>query len=108
VTRGSIHWVNLTDADPPEMSKTRPAIIVSNSEQNAVLDTVVVVPLSTRPPAIWPLRIELAAGGKRKKSFAVVPALRQIDKRRLVGSLGRAPDAFLLELTRAVTVYLGE
>jgi mRNA-degrading endonuclease toxin of MazEF toxin-antitoxin module len=108
VTRGSVHWVDLEDATPPELGKTRPAVIVSNSEQNAVLDTVVVVPLSTRAPPIWPLRIELPASGKRKRSFAVVPGIRQVDKRRLVGSLGTAPERFLDELTRAVFAYLGD
>ncbi len=109
MTRGSILWVSLEDADPPELGKTRPAIVVSNSEQNAVLDTVVVVPLSSRPPAIWPLRIELVTrAAKRKKSYAIVPGIRQVDKRRLLGSLGRAPDSFLDELTNAIVTYLGE
>lgn len=108
MTRGSVHWVNLEDADPPEMGKTRPAVIVSNSEQNAVLDTVVVVPLSTRAPAIWPLRIELPAAGKRKRSFAIVAGIRQVDKRRLLGALGTAPEGFLEDLTRAIVAYLGD
>lgn len=109
MTRGSILWVNLEDADPPEMGKTRPAVVVSNSEQNAMLDTVVVIPLSTRPPAIWPLRIELSgASARRKKSYAIVPGIRQVDKRRLLGSLGRAPDDFLRELSQALHTYLGE
>lgn len=90
------------------MGKTRPAVVLSSSEQNALLDTVVVVPLSPLAPAIWPLRIELAASGKRKRSFAVVPGIRPIDKRRVTGSLGRAPDSFMSELTRAVAAYLGE
>ncbi len=108
MTRGSLYWVNLEDAVPPELGKTRPSIVVSNSEQNAVLETVVVVPLSTRAPAIWPLRVELPASGKRKRSFAVVPGIRQVDKRRLIGSLGVAPDSFLDELTRALLAYLGD
>jgi mRNA-degrading endonuclease toxin of MazEF toxin-antitoxin module len=108
VTRGTIHWVSLEDAQPPELGKTRPAVVLSNSEQNAVVDTVVVVPLSTTPPAIWPLRLELFGSGKRKRSFAVVPGLRQVDKRRLLGTLGHAPEAFMRELTRAVVAYLGD
>jgi mRNA interferase MazF len=107
--RGSILWVNLEDTHPPEMGKTRPAIVVSNSEQNQVLNTVVVVPLSSRPPAIWPLRVELAGSSPRqKKSFAIIPGIRQVDKRRLMGTLGRASDQFMRELTRALQTYLGE
>jgi mRNA interferase MazF len=109
MTRGSILWVNLEDTHPPEMGKTRPAVVVSNSDQNELLTTVVVVPLSSRPPAIWPLRVELpASGAKRKKSFAVVPGIRQVDKRRLMSSLGRASDQFLTELTLALQSYLGD
>jgi len=108
MTRGSIVWVNLEDTHPPEMGKARPAVVVSNSDQNSMLDTVVVVPLSSRPPGIWPLRIELPAVAKRKRSYAIVPGIRQVDKRRLLGSLGRAPDAFLRELTRALDTYLAD
>jgi mRNA-degrading endonuclease toxin of MazEF toxin-antitoxin module len=109
MTRGSIVWVNLEDAEPAEMGKTRPAVVVSNSEQNGMLDSVVVVPLSSRPPEIWPLRLELGPSPRiRKRSYAVVPAIRQVAKRRLLESSGSASDRFMLELTRALEAYLGE
>jgi mRNA-degrading endonuclease toxin of MazEF toxin-antitoxin module len=108
VTRGTLVWVNLEDADPPEMGKTRPAVVVSNSEQNAVLGTVVVVPTSSRAPEIWPLRLEIPALGKHKKSYAIVPGIRQVDKRRLVGTVGRVPDASLDRLAEAVVAYLSD
>jgi pimeloyl-ACP methyl ester carboxylesterase len=65
--------------------------------------------LSSRPPEIWPLRLELAPDGrKRKKSFAVISGIRQVAKRRLLESAGSAPDRFMHELTRALEAYLGE
>lgn len=106
--RGSIYWVNLEDSHPPEFGKTRPAAILSHSEQNAILPTVVVVPLSTHPPEIWPLRLELPPVPGLKKSFAVIPGLRQIRKSRLQHQIGSLPDAFLDALAEAVTAYLGE
>lgn len=57
--RGSMYWINLEDSHPPEFGKTRPAVVLSNSEQNAILPTLVAIPLSSRPPEIWPLRLEL-------------------------------------------------
>lgn len=108
MTRGTLVWVNLEDADPPEIGKTRPAVVVSNSEQNGVLGTVVVVPMSSRPPEIWPLRLELPAAAKRKRSFAVVPGIRQLDKRRLMGTIGRVPEPFLQALSGAIAAYLGD
>jgi len=108
VTRGSLVWVNLEDANPPEMGKIRPAVVLSNSDQNALLGTVVVVPTSSRAPEIWPLRLEVPTIGKHKKSYAIVPGVRQVDKRRVVGAIGALPAAFLERLTRAVFAYLGD
>jgi mRNA interferase MazF len=105
--RGTLVWVNLSDALPPEMGKTRPGLIVSNTEQNAILQTVVIIPLSTQPGEMWPLRLKLE-GGKRKASFAVVPGIRQVSKTRLLETIGFATDDFLERLTDAVAVYLGD
>jgi mRNA-degrading endonuclease toxin of MazEF toxin-antitoxin module len=108
VIRGSIHWVNLEDTHPPEFGKTRPALIVSNSEQNAVLNTLVVIPISTKPPGIWPLRLELPPVSGLKKNFAVVPGLRQISKTRLLDQIGLAPEEFMDAVADAISAYLGE
>lgn len=106
--RGSVLWVNLEDAHPPKLGKTRPGVIVSNTEQNELLDSVVVVPLSSRPPEIWPLRLPLPKVGRIGKSYAVVPGVRQVDKRRLMDTAGLLPRDVLDRLTDALAVYLGE
>lgn len=106
--RGHVYWVDLEDAAPPELGKTRPAIVLSNSEQNAVLSTVIIVPISTRPPHLWPLRLELPPLPRLKKSFAIVPGLRQVSKSRLLASGGSISDDFLAALTDAVAAYLGD
>jgi hypothetical protein len=46
--RGTIVWINLEDTAPPELGNTRPGILVSHTEQNHILPTVVIVPLSSR------------------------------------------------------------
>lgn len=106
MTRGTIVWVNLEDASPPEFGKTRPGVVVSNTIQNEILNTVVVVPLSTRAPEIWPLRMELDTKIRGRKSFAVVPGIRQVDKTRLLDRVGHASAEFLEKLTEAVAAYL--
>lgn len=103
--RGTLCWVNLEPSHPPEFGKTRPGVIVSNSEQNAVLDTVVVVPLSSQAPEIWPLRLAIG-GPKGKKSFAVLPGIRQVSKRRLTQTVGMLQPNDLLRLDEALEVYL--
>lgn len=105
--RGSIYWVNLEPTDPPEFGKVRPGIIVSNSEQNLRLPTVVIIPVSSRAPEIWPLRVGFKMPDG-KASFAVLPGLRQVSKTRLQKVVGSVSDAFLLDLDGAMAAYLGD
>jgi mRNA interferase MazF len=105
--RGTIIWINLEDAKPPEVGKTRPAILISNSEQNAHLATVVVIPFSTQAPEVWPLRLKFdLAGGKT--SYAVLPGIRQVKKTRLLDAIEVAPADFIHKLDRALTAYLSD
>jgi mRNA interferase MazF len=106
--RGGIVRVNLEDGQPPEFGKSRPAVVVSNEEANAVLPTVVVVPLSTRPPEIWPLRLAVPPVAGLRNSHAVIPGIRQISKSRITGTLGEAPGTFLKSLQEAISAYLSD
>jgi len=107
VKRGSVHWINLEPASPPEMRKLRPAIVVSNSHQNDHLDSVVIIPLSSRAPEIWPLRLQIKLPGL-KTSYAVVPAIRQVSTSRLDAAIGQTPAAAMKQLDEALALYLGE
>jgi mRNA-degrading endonuclease toxin of MazEF toxin-antitoxin module len=103
--RGTVVWVDLSDASPPEMGKVRPGIIISNAEQNAILGTVVVVPTSSLAPEIFPLRLAVGkfAG---QESFAVIPGIRQVRKSRLRNALGALSPAKLARLDECLRVYL--
>lgn len=108
MTRGTLVWVNFGDTTPPEFGKTRPALIVSNSEHNQRLSTVVVIPLSSRPPDIWPLRLALSAPLKTKGSYAIVPGLRQVSKTRLMDVIGRLNADSMQRVEDALFAYLRE
>jgi mRNA-degrading endonuclease toxin of MazEF toxin-antitoxin module len=103
--RGTVVWVDLSDASPPEMGKVRLAIVVSGDAHNPVLQTVVVVPTSSLAPEIWPLRLEVGVFGG-KQSFAIVPGIRQVRKGRLRGELGRLSAEKLRALDDCLSAYL--
>ena len=106
MNRGSVFWINLEPTTPPELGKLRSATVASNATCNARLDSLVVVPLSTKAPEIWPLRVGVAVP-RGKRSFAVVPGIRQVSKARLHERIGDlAPDE-LARVDEALTVYLG-
>jgi mRNA-degrading endonuclease toxin of MazEF toxin-antitoxin module len=102
-----VYWINLEPASPPELGKVRPGIILSNTIQNERLDSVVVVPLSSRAPEIWPLRVRLSARGIRT-SYAVIPGIRQVSKGRLHELVALVSPDQLDRLTTAVKAYLSD
>ncbi len=103
--RGTVIWVDLGDASPPEMGKVRPGIVVSATVHNEALHTVVVVPTSTQAPEIWPLRLAVGTFGGRE-SFAVIPGIRQVRKARLKGELGQLGEPALAALDECLGAYL--
>ena len=105
--RGTICWVNLEPASPPEFGKIRPGLVVSNSQQNAILDSLVIIPLSTQPGEIWPLRLRVPMQSG-KDSYAVLPGLRQVHKARVLDAMGSAPTEFMRALDGALRAYLGD
>lgn len=105
--RGTICWVNLEPAFPPEMGKIRPAMIVSNSDQNLFLHSVVVIPLSSQPGEIWPLRLRLEMPDG-KISFAVLPGIRQVSKMRLQEVVGIARPGDMERIGNALSCYLND
>lgn len=107
MTRGALYWINLGASSPPEFGKTRPGLIVSNTAHNEILDSVVVVPLSTIPGEIWPLRIRTDAV-RGNPSFAVLPGIRQVSKSRLADYIGAAATPLMERIDRALALYLGD
>ena len=105
--RGSVCWVNLEPVSPPEMGKTRPAVVISNSDQNSILQSVVVVPLSSQPGEIWPLRLRMEMS-RGKASFAVVPGIRQVSKQRIQELSGAARPGDMERLDEALSCYLND
>ena len=105
--RGSVYWVNLEPASPPEFGKVRPGLIISNTEQNIHLPTVVILPLSSQKPEVWPLRIECSLP-KGPVSFVVIPGIRQVHKARLMEMIGTVSPSVLEKIDGALMAYLGE
>jgi mRNA interferase MazF len=105
--RGSIYWINLEPTEPPELGKVRPGLVISNSEQNSLLKSVVVIPLSTKSGEIWPLRVKVKIP-KQKESFAVIPGIRQVSKQRFRDFLGLCSEEGMERVHEALSLYLSE
>ena len=82
LNRGDIVVVNFNPTKGNEMGKLRPAIILSNDEDNEILDTVIVIPLSTViEPNTMPYRVHIKSREKLKKdSNACIYEVRALSK----------------------------
>ena len=85
VERFSILLVALDPTRGSELQKTRPCVVVSPSEINARLRTVVIAPI-TGTVKNYPTRIPIEQGNVR--GSIALDQIRAIDKTRIVATIG--------------------
>jgi len=106
VARADVFWVALDPVQGSELAKTRPCVVVSSTEVNAVRRTVVVVPLtSTTAPPNWPLLIELPTFTPNTR--ARIEQIRAVDKSRLRARIATMDYAALALIEEAMALVLG-
>jgi mRNA interferase MazF len=86
VSRGDVWLVNLDPTVGSEIRKSRPCVVVSPSELNDHLKTVIVTPMTSQGFQA-PFRIALTFQGTT--GLVLLDQLRTIDKSRLIKKLGR-------------------
>lgn len=84
IKRGDIYWVKLDPAEGHEIKKTRPAVVISNNEQNARSEVIIVVPISSKVKQIYHT-FQLAFYLKGELSKIKCEQIRAIGKHRLIG-----------------------
>lgn len=82
---GDVYWVNPEPTIGSEIQKTRPALVISPSDMNAVLPRVIVAPIASKGQALG-CRPEVEFDGKSAR--ILLDQIRCVDKVRLLGKLG--------------------
>lgn len=85
--RRDIVTINFNPKKGDEVGKIRPALIISGDEENKILDTIIVMPLSTQLlEGMEPFRLRVVKReGLREDSDLLINHIRTISKKR-VGS----------------------
>jgi len=94
LNRGDIVLVNLNPKKGDEVGKIRPAIIVSHSDENSILDTVILLPLSTDlidDMAPYRVRI-LKRDNLEKNSDVLINHIRTLSKKRVKSKIAKLTD----------------
>lgn len=108
--RGTIVLVNYNPQKRvDEVGKVRPAIIVSDTMLNDVLDLVSVVALSTNLiEDAEPLRIRITTRENLKaNSDAMIEQLRCVSKSRIIERLGRLDGDEMKKIEHGMRIMLG-
>ena len=68
--RGEIWWVNFDPSTGQEITKKRPAVIVSNNISNRFLKRYQVIPFSSNTDRIYPTEAKIKIGNEYSKALA--------------------------------------
>lgn len=106
--KGEIWLVSLEPVVGHEIGKTRPALVISNDRNNQFADTVTMLPITSKTEKIYPFEVLLLKeeADLPKDSKIKSNQIRTIDKKRLVGFLGKVTKEKLIEIEQALLIHL--
>lgn len=108
--RGEVYDVNFDPVVGSEISKLRPAVIVSNDANNRYSATVTVVPFTSatsRRDYPFEARLPAGVGGLTSDSRAKCDQVRTVDKQRVAVRRGLIPADYQKRIDEALRIHLG-
>ena len=106
VFRGFVYWVDLDPTQGAEMSKVRPAVVVSDNFMNEFGKTVVVCPITSTLHLKWKSRIQLDCAGR--KCEVAVDQIRVVSRDRIGAKLDELNPSSLHDLKSLISVMYSQ
>lgn len=103
--RGEVFWVSFDPSVGGEVQRTRPAIILSNDAANAVLNRLIVLPLSSKTDRLYPGEVLIQIN--KRMSKAMSDQLMTISKLRLQKRITEVSEEEMTNVEKAVLLQLG-
>lgn len=109
LNKNDICLVDFNPAKGGEIGKLRPAIIMSQNDDNQMLSTVIVIPLSTHIEAdALPYRLTLPKREKLDKvSDACIYEIRALSKTRIKNKIGSISEAEAQIIQKSLCELIG-
>ena len=100
----SIYRVDLNPTRGAEINKTRPCVIISPSEMNPYLRTIIIAPVTSKGRAGYPTRVKLTVNDVN--GWIVLDQIRAIDKTRLCEKIGDLTTEEIVKVKRIIKEML--
>jgi len=106
--RGEIWLVSLEPVIGHEIGKTRPALIISNDQNNEYSGTVTVLPITSKTEKTYPFETLITKEESHlpKDSKIKCNQIRTIDKMRCIKLVNMLPDEKMILVERALCIHL--
>ena len=108
--RGEVVVVDFDPTIGAEIRKRRPALVIQNDIDNRHSPITIVAALTSQVAAErYPTEVVLhpPEGGLKRPSAVLLNQIRSVDRRRLVGRLGRLEPETMARVDRALRISLG-
>ena len=109
--RGDICLVNLHRTIAADIHETRPALVLQNDSANNSSPVTIVAAISSKfDGSLYPTEVLIAANagtGHAVDSMVLLNQIRTVDRKRLVGNLGRLSAVKMEEVNRALRISVG-
>lgn len=109
IKRGDIYLAALDPVVGKEISKTRPAVIISNDKNNEFSGTVTILPITSKNlKRIYPFEVFLSkgSGDLPKDSKVKADQIRTLDKTRMIRLIGKLRADEIDEIEKALKIHL--
>ena len=103
--RGEVWWVSFDPSLGGEISKTRPAVIISNDASNNALNRLQVIPFTSNTAKIYPCEAMVTIKGKTSKACA--DQIATVSKKRFKEKIGLVSEKDMEAIELAIQIQLG-
>lgn len=102
----TVYWVDLNPTRGAEINKIRPCVVISPSEMNDHLKTIIIAPITSRGREGYPTRIKLSIDSIN--GWIVLDQIRAIDKNRLCDQVGTLSEEEIIVVKNTIKEMLVE
>ena len=106
IKRYEVYYADLNPSTGSEIRKIRPVVIISKTEMNKYLDTVVICPATTKIHSGWRSRIQCTIDNQDVE--IAVDQIRSISKKRIKNKINTLDSKISLQLRSLITEMYGE